>query len=354
MKSLKNIARTQLNSEKLMMLLDTYEEKGKEFYYDELFEKDSEVLFQNAIEEDLYYLGKFFKFDFTDYKLRQWSKRNFVAKTKEENQFNNYKTILRRIHRVGKRFDLYHSEVVDLSRLISKNVRRVTINYIESQNKTILNPNAKTQMTIHLEELISLFKQEITHKNHETIALIINFYIDFVNMEIFSSYNEEMGLFLMFALFIKHFNVFKYVSFFKYLYEKQNIFNQGTLEANYNWQEGYSSYERLYLLFIDILQDGYQELKEKAHKYELQSEYAKGEFVEVTIKKGAEIFTKQDVREKNPLVSDSTIERTLRKLRDEGVIRPLGTGRSARWQLVFDNKDFNHRQLSLFSETDFE
>lgn len=337
-----------------MLLLDTYEQKGKEFYYDELFEKDQHILYSNAIEEDIYYLGKFFKFDFTDFKLRQWSKKNLQANNKEEEQFNNYKSIIRRIHRAGSNFDLYHSEIIDLSRLISKNVRKVNINYIESEHKTILNPNAKTQMTIHLEQLINLFKAEIAKKNHETIALIINFYIDFVNMEIFSSYNMEMGLFLMYALFMKNFNVFKYVSFFKYLFLKQENFNQGMLEANYNWQEGYSSYDRLYTMFIDILKDGYQELKEKAHKYELQSEYQKGDYVRITILKGPEIFTKQQLREKNPLASDSTIERILKNLRDEGHIRPLGTGRSASWQLIFDNKDFNHTQLSFFSETDFE
>lgn len=60
------------------------------------------------------------------------------------------------------------------------------------------------------------------------------------------------------------------------------------------------------------------------------------------------------LEKKNPLASDSTIERILKTLRDEGYIRPLGTGRSAKWQLVFDNKNYTHTQLSFFSETDFE
>ena len=354
MKSLKNISRTQLNSEKLMLLLDTYEQKGKEYYYDKLFEKDADILFSSTMEEDIYYIGKFFQFDFTDFKLRQWSKKNLQARNKEEEQFNNYKTVLRRIYRAGKSFELIHTSIVDLSRLISKNVRKVNVNYRENHEKNVYSTNSRTPLTFDLEELIRLFYSEIKKQNHETIALIINFYIDFVNMEIFSSYNEEMGLFLLYALLLKHFNVFKYVSFFKYFYQKEQIFKQGILEANYNWQEGYSSYERLYILLIDILKDSYQELREKAHKYELQTEYQKGEYVRITILKGPEIFTKQDVREKNPLASDSTIERILKSLRDDGHIRPLGTGRSAKWQLVFDNRDFTHTQLSFFSETDFE
>lgn len=228
MKSLKNISRTQLNSEKLMLLLDTYEQKGKEYYYDKLFEKDEEILFTSSLEEDIYYIGKFFQFDFTDFKLRQWSKKNFQARNKEEEQFNNYKTVLRRIRRAGKSFELVHTHIVDLSRLISKNVRKVNVNYKDNPEKTVYNTNSRTPMTFDLEELIRLFNSEISHKNHETIALIINFYIDFINMEIFTSYNKEMGLFLMYALLLKHFNVFKYVSFLNTFMKKKIFSNKAS------------------------------------------------------------------------------------------------------------------------------
>lgn len=354
MKSLTNIARTQLNNDKLMMLLDTYEEKGREFYYDMLFEKDADIIFRNTIEEDFYHIGLFYKFDFTDHKLKQWSKKEFIAKNLEEEQFNNYKNIVRRIRNNSKRFELYSSQVVDLSKIMAKNVRSITVNSVDAIVKDILNPNGKTRKTLFLDDLIALYEKEMRANNHEKIAIIINFYIDFINMDVFSYYNEEIGLMLLYALLLKHFNVFKYVSFFKFLYQKQSVFNQAILEANYNWSEGYSSNQRLYVLILEILQEGYLELKTLAHRYEFERDLAKGDHVEGTILKGSEIFTKQDVREKNPLVSDSTIERVLRKLRDDGIIRPLGTGRSASWQLIKNNDDFKLTQLDLFSETDFE
>lgn len=356
MKSLSNISRTQLSNEKLIKLLDTYEEKGKEYYYDMLFEKDFDVIFRQTKEEDNFYIGKFFKFAFTDHKLRQLSRRDLKPQNQDEYQYRNYKRVISRIHQSNKKFDLFHSDVIDLSKMISKDVSKVQINYIDNPVKDLLNPNQKIQMTIELEKLINLFKSEVARKEHEVIALIINFYIDFVNMEVFNQYNEQIGLFLMFALIQKYFNVFKYVSFFKYLYQKQNVFNQGILEANYNWHEGYSSYERLYTLFIDILQDSYDELKKEAHRYEFIKDLAKGDNVEASILKikTSDIFSKQDVRDLNPLVSDSTIERTLKKMRDEGTIRPLGTGRSAKWQLIRKQDEFQTMQLSLFSEADFE
>ncbi|MFO7176718.1 hypothetical protein QJS77_14905, partial [Enterococcus faecium] len=42
-------------------------------------------------------------------------------------------------------------------------------------------------------------------------------------------------------------------------------------------------------------------------------------------------FTKTDVRNACPDISEATINRVLRELRDEGVIASSGLGRSAKW-----------------------
>ncbi|MEB1807165.1 MAG: cell filamentation protein Fic, partial [Bacillaceae bacterium] len=42
-------------------------------------------------------------------------------------------------------------------------------------------------------------------------------------------------------------------------------------------------------------------------------------------------FTKSDIRQACPDISEATINRVLRELRDEGIIAPSGLGRSAKW-----------------------
>ena len=70
----------------------------------------------------------------------------------------------------------------------------------------------------------------------------------------------------------------------------------------------------------------------------IQNKGLKSDNVESTIYKLPEFFTKDDVRRANPNVSDATINRILNKLRDDGVIMPLGTGRSAKWRKNPDNE----------------
>ena len=54
--------------------------------------------------------------------------------------------------------------------------------------------------------------------------------------------------------------------------------------------------------------------------------------VEQAVKNVLGTFTKEDIRQACPDVSDSTINRVFRKLKKEGVIEVLGKGRSAKWK----------------------
>jgi thiazole synthase ThiGH ThiG subunit len=46
----------------------------------------------------------------------------------------------------------------------------------------------------------------------------------------------------------------------------------------------------------------------------------------------SEQFTVADVRRAAPAASQSYISKTLAKMRDEGIIEPIGAGQSARWR----------------------
>ena len=69
-----------------------------------------------------------------------------------------------------------------------------------------------------------------------------------------------------------------------------------------------------------------------------------------------DVFAKDEIRERHPLISDSTINRTLKRLQEEGKIRPLGKGRSAKWiKLVKTEKKLNfQQQLHMNLGEDYE
>jgi len=59
------------------------------------------------------------------------------------------------------------------------------------------------------------------------------------------------------------------------------------------------------------------------------------------------VFSKDDIRLKHPLISDSTINRTLKRLQQENKIRPLGKGRSAKWIKLYKKEKKSKIQEQL-------
>lgn len=95
----------------------------------------------------------------------------------------------------------------------------------------------------------------------------------------------------------------------------------------------------------------YSDLGDYARDYEYESslEISKSDYIENTIDKLPEVFSKEDIRMKHPLISDSTINRTLKRLQEENKIRPLGKGRSAKWIKLYkkEQKKVSQTQLNF-------
>lgn len=351
MKALSIIDKVVLSQDQILDLLKIYEEKGRDFYYARLFEKDEAAFNQNALQEDNYYLGQLFNIDFTDAKLKLWSKKNYAPKIKEDIYYNNIKKAIKSIRTHGNNFDLFPNEVVDLAKMLAKNVKSNPILKKEKSDDIFAGMTKVYTKQEDLIELVDLFNQQIKNNRYETLVLLISFYVDFINLKIYQHDNELIGLILLFTLIQKHFSVYKYISFFKHLKPLYQDFEQGLKEANYYWDQGYPRIEMLHKTLIKVIKNSYEELRLLAHRYEFDRELNKTNNVEGTILKGKEIFSKADLRKEHPNISDSTIQRTLDRLKAEGQIRSLGTGRSAKWQRIKPKNSVE--VLELFSDSDF-
>ncbi len=172
-------------------------------------------------------------------------------------------------------------------------------------------------------------------------------------MNLFNYGNELIALIMLYLLIFKaNFKVFKFVSFFQLLNLHKATFKNVVLQANFNYEEGFSKTAPLQKFIIDLMLQGYDKIESMVHEYSFDSALNKSDNIENTIYKLPQVFTKDDIRERHPYVSESTINRTLQKLRDQDIIRPNGVGRSASWIRLVSIEAFNpdYKQMELFSE----
>ena len=350
MKALGNMERIQISNEVMLLLLGLYEYKGKSFYYDDLFSRDAQAYEKKVMEKNIFSIAKYLELDMTDARIRLFAKKKMSPRTKDEHLLSNIKQALVQLHKHPESFELLVNEVGNLIKMLSKGTDAITFNTYEKLEDGILKQKRHSTKD-DLEQLMHLFERNLKTKKFELTQLIANFYVDFLNMKIVSQKEDLVGIILLYALLARDFNVFKYVSFFSYFLKEKDAWKSGLINANYYWSSGYAQTDMISRMLINILLSAYDEVDQMAHEYVFEKELNKSNNIENSILKIEEIFTKDDIRKRHPNVSDATIDRTLKRLKDENKIRPLGKGRSSKWQrIISGHKKLGMEQLTLFND----
>lgn len=350
MKALSNMDRIQMHQDVMMLMLSLYESKGKSFYYDDLFQRDLHAFEKKTMEHNLIALAHILELDMTDARIRLFAKKPMSPRTKDEHFLANLKQALNQLHKHPEHFELLVNEVGNLIKQLSKNSDAISFVTYDKEEEGMLKVK-KASKKDDLEKLMALFDKQLKLQKYELTQLITNFYVDFVNMNIVNHHQDLVALIILYALIAKDFSVFKYVSFFKYFKKEFDGWKSGVITASYYWSSGFAQTDMLSRILLQILIGAYEEVDRMAHEYVFEKELNKSNNIENSILKLDEIFSKEDLRKRHPNVSDATIDRTLKRLKDEDKIRPLGKGRSSKWQrIVSGNKKFGVEQLSLFND----
>jgi len=331
---------------------------GKNDYYVTLFYENYDHIAKSVAEQDAY---AFFKVFFSEMKIAESRMRTLlldstVAKNQAEQIYKNLIYIFRQIRtQSGEPFLLTVAEINDLVHLIFKDTphnNKIQYRRFKTYSHSLLAKESGS-MREKLEELINEFNKVKKEEIFEPLILNVNFTVDFLNMQIYiGEVNEMLAVLVLYVLLIQEgFLACHYVSFFAKVHLNKNDLFEALAKSRFQWEEGLAEIMPLVRFFISNFTELYGDLSLKArdYEYETQLEISKSDYVENTIMKLGEVFAKDEIRERHPLISDSTINRTLKRLQDEQKIRPLGKGRSAKWiKLVKSQKKLNYQeQLTL-------
>ncbi len=356
MKNLKNLNVTPFKNEEVMKLIKLYQYKGKDFYYYKIMQSDIDSITKQTIEIDCYEIAKYLNLNITDNRKNLIIKKDSNPKTIDEMILKNMKEIFKIIQSGVNDFEFITNDVMSLGKRLVKGYGECSFNKTEMKVQTnIITENVTKSKRNILEEMLKEIEKLLKDSDYEATYLIVNFFIDFINSDLFNIDNKLLGVLLLY-LFLYHegFNLFRYTSFVKLLNENKKAFENAVLTANYNYEEGFSKTAPLQKLIIDMMLKGYEEVELKARDYTYDSALNKSDNIENTIYKLPQVFTKDDIRERHPYTSDSTINRTLQRLRDENIIRPNGVGRSASWIRLEEKEVFNpnYEQMEIFEIAD--
>ena len=354
MNCLTNIKRTQIPNDIINMYINLYKSIGNNHYNHKTLESDNQVMVRQTIANDVIFFARIFGLKVSDGRIKSLIYKGVLPKNKDEILINNLFASFSKIHSETSTFELLTNEIFDMLRFVYNDVvnpKKLQFNKIEkSSSKASLISSNYTSKRDTLDDIINLFDQHKKEEEYEISFLIINFYVDFLNSDIFVDKNKEIGLILLYVLLITNgFEVFEYISFFESIFQNLSEFDNVVMASSFNWNEGFAQTLQFHRFLLKLSTLSYDLINGLIRDYEFDKNLNKSNNVENTILKLDDVFSKDDIRNVHPYISDSTINRTLKRLRDEDKIRPLGKGRSAKWIKLYTNpnKKINYEQLDL-------
>ena len=337
MSSISNIGHFMLPNDALANLTSIYRWIGKNESMYQILKPDMERVVEQTVQRDGYFIAQILKLDISDTRMRLILTKDSSPRNKEEKTLFKIKEVL---HKIQKHYpQMWHqsNDLLDIINYIYGHYGEVKFAFTESDRRVILQSQAKRSKRLLIDEINEKISNYLEKKEYEKLIVYAHFYIDFFNIAPFVDYNHTAGLLLLYLLMLKgEIEAFRYISFFELLYIEYDNFIKEVQNASVNWNEGFAQTLGFVRFMFKFILQGYEKAAIVINEYKFDANFNKSDNIENTIYRLPEIFTKEEIRIQHPYVSESTINRTLIKLREAGQIKALGKGRSAKW-LRIDN-----------------
>nr|WP_253250789.1 Fic family protein [Orenia metallireducens] len=279
----------------------------------------------------------------TDQRLKKIMEDDTNIKDRSEGEIAGYKGVLNTIHTSYDAIPINPNIILQLHRDLYKfvpadggrwkNQDNIIGEILPNGERYIrFKPLSAYQTPKAMEELCNYLNKEMREENIDPLILIGTFILDFLCIHPFNDGNGRMSRLLTLLLLYKYdYKVGRYISLEKIIEESKSSYYKTLNQSSTGWHDSNHNIFIWLDYFLGTLLVAYKEFEDRVGL--VKSKKGNKSFrVEEAVKSVLGTFTKEDIRNACPDVSDSTIDRVFRKLKKEGIIEVLGKGRSAEWK----------------------
>jgi len=183
-----------------------------------------------------------------------------------------------------------------------------------------------------MDELHERFARERMAAQHHSLLLIGCYVFDFLAIHPFRDGNGRMArLLTLLALYQAGYEVGRFISLERLINDSKETYYDALQAAGHGWHEDMHDIKPWLNYFLGVMTAACGELESQVGV--VAGRGAKQEAIKQFIRSSlSDEFTVAEVRRVAAGVSQSYLSKTLARLRDDGVIEPVGVGRGARWR----------------------
>ena len=180
-----------------------------------------------------------------------------------------------------------------------------------------------------VQRLCDAFRTAHERGTYDDLLLIPLFILDFLCIHPFADGNGRMSrLLTLLLLYHTGYIVGKYISIEKMIEQSKETYYEALQASSSRWLEGANDAKPFVRYFLGLLLKCYRTFEERVSDV-IGSRVPKPERIRIMIDRMVGKFTKAQLLEACPDISETTMERTLKQFLDSGMIRKIGAGRGS-------------------------
>lgn len=275
----------------------------------------------------------------TDKRLNDIVNNKAEPKTRNEKEIAGYRDVLATIH---ESYDYikprtnnilqFHRDLYIYSATSFGGQYKNSNNIIEEidifgNTKIRFKPVSAFETPTVLKTLCDTFIEEIKKNNIDPLLLIPVFILDFLCIHPFNDGNGRMSrLLTLLLLYRSGYIVGKYISIEMIIEKTKETYYEVLKLSSENWHENNGDYKPFIEYYLGIILSAYKEFSSRV-EYLTTKKISKKERVVTVIKNYTGKFTKKEIMNICPDISESLIEKVLTELLSENVITKIGNRR---------------------------
>jgi Fic family protein len=210
------------------------------------------------------------------------------------------------------------------------------ISYEGGKRTILFEPPPPEQTEFMLTELVHRYGEARKKQAAHPLVLLAAFVLDFLAIHPFADGNGRVARILTTHLLLREgYGVPEYVSVEQRIFETKNSYYDALGASQRGWLEARHSPWPWIEYLATVLSEAYDALEKRVAAARSGKDLTKQERVRrYVLKHAPQRFTIEDVRWSVLGVSTETIRLVLARLRKEGIVKPVGFGRSAAWERV--------------------
>ena len=278
----------------------------------------------------------------TSTRIRQLAGEKTTPRNRDEQEIAGYRDVLNLIHESFDYIPITRNYILQLHKILyshmnnpmagrTKSVQNfISATYPDGHTETLFTPLAPYETPEALDQICQEYNRVIGNLEVEPLIAIPIFIHDFLCIHPFNDGNGRMSrLLTTLLLYRNRFYVGKYISLEAKIAKNKDLYYDALSQSQVGWHEGTEDPVPFIKYLLGTILAAYKDFEDRYSLVETKLP-ALETVRQATLQKIGR-FTKQDIRELCPFLSDSSIESSLRKLVDSGEIKKEGVGKTTHY-----------------------